>query len=153
MPKNWKFAHAALVVKDMDKAVKSFEALGAGPIPPFLGGPGMPFSGKTVRGKPSDYDMDLRLARGDIGGLKLELIQPLKGNSVYHEFLEEKGEGLHHLAFMVEDIDAEIADMAGKGFKVVQTGAMPNTRWVYLESREPGGMLIELCQAPKGPPH
>ena len=149
MPKNWKFAHAALVVKDMDKAIKYFEELDVGPFPPFLGGPGMSFTGKTVRGKPADYDMDLRIARSEIGGLHIELIQPLKGRSVYTEFLEEKGEGLHHLAFMVEDIDAEIADMEKRGFKVVQTGAMPNTRWVYLDNDEPGGMVIELCQAPK----
>jgi len=149
MPKNWKFAHVALVVKHMDKAIKYFEALDVGPFPPFLGGPGMSFTGKTVRGEPSDYDMDLRIGRGDIGGTKIELIQPLKGSSVYKEFLEKKGEGLHHLAFMVDDIDAEVKDMEKRGFKVVQTGAMPNTRWAYLEAEESGGMMIELCQVPK----
>jgi methylmalonyl-CoA/ethylmalonyl-CoA epimerase len=149
MPKNWKFAHAALVVKDMDKAVKLFEALEVGPFPPFLGGTGMSFSGKTVHGKPVDYDMDLRIARSDLGGLTVELIQPLKGRSIYDEFLEEKGEGLHHLAFMVDDVDAEVADMEKRGFRVIQTGAMPNTKWAYLEAEGPGGMLIELCQAHK----
>ena len=88
MPKNWKFAHAALVVKDMDKAIKYFEALDVGPFPPFLGGQGMSFTGKTVRGESSDYDMDLRIGRGNLGGLALELIQPLEGRSVYTEFLE-----------------------------------------------------------------
>ncbi len=152
MPTNWEFSHAALVVKDMDKAARCLEALGAGPFPPFLGGSGMSFSGKTVRGEPSDYDMDLRIGRGDLGGTKIELIQPLKGRSIYDEFLEEKGEGLHHLAFFVDDIDAEIADVEKKGFKVVQTGAMPNTKWAYLESDD-SGMLIELCQRPQGQPH
>lgn len=149
MPKNWKFAHAALVVKDMEKAVKLFEALDVGPFPPFLGGSGMSFSGKTVHGKLTNYDMDLRIARSDLGGLTVELIQPLKGRSIYDEFLEEKGEGLHHLAFMVDDVDAEIANMEKRGFKVVQTGAMPNTKWAYLEAKESGGLLIELCQAHK----
>lgn len=149
MPKNWKFVHAALVVKDMEKAIKYFEALGVGPFPTFLGGEGMSFTGKTVRGKPVDYDMDLRLARSELGGLEVELIQPLKGESIYKEFLEEKGEGLHHLAFVVEDVDAEITDLEKKGFKVLQTGAMPNTKWAYLDTDEPGGMVIELCQAPK----
>ena len=149
MHKNWKFLHAALVVKDMDKAIKYFEALGVGPFPPFLGGPGMPFTGKTVRGKPSDYDMDLRLARGDMGGIGLELIQPLKGRSVYGEFLEKKGEGIHHIAFGVDDLDAEIADMEKRGFKVIQTGAFGTAKFAYFESEKPGGMLIELCQAPK----
>src|SRR4030042_1065329 len=153
MPENWKFAHVALVVKDMEKTIKYFKALDVGPFPPFLGGPGMSFTGKTVRGKPSDYDMDLRLARGNIGGIGIELIQPLKGKSIYSEFLEEKGEGLPHLSFMVEDIDAEIADMEKRGFKVVQTGAMPNTRWAYLEAEDSGGMGIELCQVPGGQAH
>jgi methylmalonyl-CoA/ethylmalonyl-CoA epimerase len=149
MPKNWKFAHVALVVKDMDKAIKYFEALDVGPFPPFLGGEGMPFIGKTVRGESVEYDMDLRIARSELGGLHIELIQPLEGNSIYSEFLEEKGGGIHHVAFMVEDFDAEIAELEKSGFKVVQTGAMPNTRWAYLETGEPGGMLIELCEPPK----
>jgi methylmalonyl-CoA/ethylmalonyl-CoA epimerase len=149
MSKNWKFAHAALVVKDMDKAVKLFEALDVGPFPPFLGGTGMSFSGKTVHGNPADYDMDLRIGRSDLGGLTVELIQPLEGKSIYSEFLEEKGEGLHHIAFMVEDVDVEVAELEKKGFEVIQTGAMPNTKWAYLESVESGGPLIELCQAHK----
>ena len=109
----------------------------------------MTFTGKTVHGEESDYDMDLRLAREDLGGLKVELIQPLKGESIYNEFLEEKGGGIHHIAFMVEDVDAEIAELERSGFKVVQTGAMPNTKWAYLDNDDAGGMLIELCQAPK----
>ncbi len=149
MRKNWKFMHASLVVKDMDAAIKYFEAMGMGPFPPFLGGPGMSFTGKTVRGKPEDYDMDLRLAKGDTGGMGFELIQPLKGRSIYNEFLEKKGEGIHHLAFMVDDIDTEIAEMEKKGFKVIQTGAMPNTRWAYFDTDKLGGMIIELCQTPK----
>jgi methylmalonyl-CoA/ethylmalonyl-CoA epimerase len=153
MPENWKFAHVAFVVRDMDKAIKQFEALGVGPFPPFLGGTGMSFTGKTVRGKPADYDMDLRIARSDLGGLTVELIQPLKGRSIYDEFLEEKGEGLHHLAFMVEDVDSEIAGLEKKGFKAVQTGAMPNTKWAYLQAEESDGMLIELCQRPKEQAH
>ena len=149
MLKNWKFLHVSMVVKDMEKAIKLFESLGVGPFPPFLGGPGMAFSEKTVHGKPSDYDMDLRFARGDMGGLSLELIQPLKGNSIYDEFLENKGEGFHHLAFMVEDVDAETADLEKLGFKVIQTGAMPNTKWAYFINDELGDLVIELCQAPK----
>ena len=149
MIKDWKFLHAALVIKDMDKAIKYFEALGVGPFPPFLGGSGQPFTGKTVHGEPSDYDMDLRIDRVNLGGIGFELIQPLKGKSVYGEFLEKKGEGLHHLAFMVEDLDAEIADMEKRGFRVIQTGALPHTRWAYFDTDKLGGMTIELCQAPK----
>ena len=125
MQKDWKFLHAALIVKDLDKAMKNFEALGVGPFPAFVGGPeGTPVIGKTVRGEDSDYDMDLRLADGGMGGIGFELIQPLEGHSIYDEFIEEKGEGIHHLAYLVEDLDKEIADMAERGFKVLQTGEL-----------------------------
>ncbi len=149
MHKNWKFMHASLVVKDMEKAIKHFASLEVGPFPPFIGGPGMVFSGKSVRGKQVEYDMDLRLAKSDLGGLGLELIQPLKGETVYAEFLAKHGEGLHHLAYGVEDFDVEVSDMQKRGFEVVQTGAIGNSRWAYFNTDKVGGMLIELCEMPK----
>jgi methylmalonyl-CoA/ethylmalonyl-CoA epimerase len=147
MHDNWNFMHASIVVRDINKAMKHFENLGVGPFPVFLGGPGMAFAGKTVRGQKVEYDMDLRLAK--LGGMNFEIIQPLKGETVYTEFLEKHGEGLHHLAFGVQDFDAEVADMQKRGFKVVQTGAMPNSRWAYFDTDKVGGMLIELCETPK----
>jgi methylmalonyl-CoA/ethylmalonyl-CoA epimerase len=149
MHKNWRFLHASIVVRDMDKAIEHYDKLEVGPFPAFLGGPGMGFGGKTVRGKEVDYDMDLRLAKSQLGGIGFEIIQPLKGETVYTEFLEKHGEGLHHLAFAVEDFDAEVAEMERRGFKIVQTGAMPNSRWAYFDTNSVGGMLIELCEAPK----
>jgi methylmalonyl-CoA/ethylmalonyl-CoA epimerase len=147
MQKNWKFAHVCMLVKDMDKAIKHFEALGVGPFKPFLGGPkGMPVNGKTVRGKPSDYDMDLRLAEGGMGGMGLELIQPLKGRSIYDEFLEEKGEGVHHICYLVEDLDKETSEMTSSGFQVLQTGASSGARWAYFDTDKVGGTIIELGQ-------
>lgn len=148
MHENWSFMHASIVVRDIEKTMKHFERLGVGPFPPFLGGPGMTFAGKTVRGKKVEYDMDLRLAK--LGGMNFEIIQPLKGETVYTEFLNKHGEGLHHLAFEVKDFDAEVAEMQKRGFKVVQTGAMPQSRWAYFDTDSVGGMLIELCEAPKG---
>lgn len=149
MQKNWQFMHACVVVRDIDKAMKHYESLDVGPFPAFLGGPGMPFGGKTVRGNEVDYDMDLRLAKSNLGGIGFEVIQPLKGETVYTEFLEKHGEGLHHLAFRVEDFDAEVDEMKKRGFNVVQTGALPNSRWAYFDTDIVGGMLIELCEAPK----
>jgi len=147
MQENWKFLHACIMVKNMDKAIKHFEALGVGPFPPFIGGlEGTPVTGKTVRGEPSDYDMDLRLAEGGMGGVGFELIQPLKGKSIYDEFLEEKGEGVHHLAFLVDDLDKEIAEMAERGFKVLQTGARPQGKWAYFDTDKVGGCIVELVQ-------
>ena len=147
MHKDWKFLHACIIVKDMDKAIERFKALGVGPFPPFLGGPeGESFTGKTVRGEAIDYDMDLRLAEGGMGGVGFELIQPLSDRSVYAEFLEEKGEGMHHLAFLVDDLDKEIAELTEKGFKVIQTGARTQGKFAYFDVYEAGGFAVELIQ-------
>jgi len=148
MHKDWKFLHISMVVKDMGKAIDHFNGLGIGPFPPFLGGPeGMPVSDKTVRGNPSDYEMDLRYADGGMGGIALELIQPLKGRSIYDDFLEDKGEGFHHLAFLVKDLDKETAEMEDRGFKVIQTGARPKARWAYFDTdKMSGGCIVELIQ-------
>ena len=147
MHKDWKFLHACVIVKDIDKAMAHFKSLSVGPFPPLVGGPeGTPATGKTVRGESSDYDMDLRLAEGGMGGVGFELIQPLKGESIYDEFLAEKGEGIHHLAFLVDDLDKEIAEMAKRGFKVLQTGARPQGKWAYFDTDTIGGCIVELVQ-------
>ena len=147
MHKDWNFSHVCILVRDMDKAIKHFEALGVGPFPPLIGGTeGTPLTEQTVRGEPSDYDMDLRMCREGMGGLGLELIQPLKGRSIYDEFLEEKGEGVHHVCYNVEDLDKEIADMAKAGFEVVQTGGTAGARWAYFDTDKTGGMVVELGQ-------
>lgn len=147
MHKDWNFSHICLIVKDMDKAIKHFEALGVGPFPPIIGGPdGMPLTERTVRGESSEYDMDLRICRDGMGGLVLELIQPLKGKSIYDEFLEEKGEGMHHVCYNVEDLDKEIAEMEKAGFKVIQTGGTDGAKWAYFDTDKVGGTIIELGQ-------
>ena len=63
MRENLKWSHVAIIVKDMDKAIKHYESFGIGPFPPGLGGEsGAPVDYMTVQGKPVDYDMDLRTA-------------------------------------------------------------------------------------------
>ena len=152
MHRNWKFVHVAMVVKDMEKSIRYFETLGVGPFKPFIGGAeGIPVTG-TVRGRKVDYDMDLRMGEGGMGGAPIELIQPLKGRTIYDEFLEEKGEGVHHLCFIVEDLDKETAKMAKKGYKVLQTGATSGAKWAYFDTDRDGGVVTELAQPLGKPP-
>ena len=149
MHENWKFSHISMVVKDMEKAIKRYETLGVGPFKPFIGGPqGVPVKG-TVHGEEVDYDMDLRMCEGDMGGVRVELIQPLKGRTIYDEFLEEKGEGAHHVCYNVEDLDREIIEMASRGYRVTQTGTTGTVKWAYFDTDKDGGIVIELGQRVK----
>jgi len=147
MHQNWKFHHVSVVVRDMAKAMKFYEALGIGPFPPLLGPQGkVSLVNKTLHGKPADWELDLRHAEGGVGDLTFELIQPLEGDTPVKDFLEEKGEGIQHIGFFVDDMEQETAKMAEKGFKITQSGETPTVKWAYFGTDAIGGVSIELMQ-------
>ena len=147
MHQNWKFHHVSVVVRDMEKAIKFYESLGIGPFPPLLGPQGkVSLVNKTLHGKSVDWELDLRHAKGGVGDLTFELIQPLEGDMPVKEFLEKKGEGIHHIGFFIDDIEQERDKMAEKGFKITQSGETPTVKWAYFDTDTIGGVSIELMQ-------
>ena len=147
MHQNWKFHHVSVVVRDMAKAMKFYEALGIGPFPPLLGPQGkVSLVNKTLHGKPAVWELDLRHAEGGVGDLTFELIQPLEGDTPVKDFLEKKGEGIQHIGFFIDDMEQETAKMAEKGFKITQSGETPTVKWAYFGTDAVGGVSIELMQ-------
>jgi len=152
MHENWKFHHISVVVRDMNKAIKFFEKLGIGPFPPLIGPAGtVPLTNKVLKGKKADYDLDLRHAKGGVGDLQFEVVQPLKGKTPVKAFLEGKGEGIHHIGFFVDDFDKEAAKMKARGFKITQGAETPTVKWAYFDTDKVGGVCIELMQEFKKP--
>ena len=150
MHENWKFHHISVVVKDMNKAIRHFESIGIGPFPPLIGPTGIvPLTNKRIGDKKSDYELDLRHAKGGVGGLQFEVIQPLKGKTPVAEFLKAKGEGIQHIGFFVDDFDREAAKMTARGFKITQYGETPSVKWAYFDTDRMGGVAIELMQETK----
>jgi methylmalonyl-CoA/ethylmalonyl-CoA epimerase len=84
-----------------------------------------------------------------LGGSKVELLQATAEHSAIHKFIEKKGEGMHHIAFEVADIHAEMERMKAEGFTVLNAepkrGA-DNKLIFFLHPRDTNGVLIELCQ-------
>ena len=83
------------------------------------------------------------------GPNKIELLEATNENSPIAKFIEKKGEGIHHIAFEVDDIRAEIARLKGEGFTVLneepKKGA--DNKWVaFLHPKTTNGVLIELGQ-------
>ncbi|MCC6455403.1 MAG: VOC family protein [Caldilineaceae bacterium] len=96
----------------------------------------------TYHGRRGNFRM--RLAFLQAGPMQIEFIQPLEGDNIYSDFLNEHGEGLHHLLFEVED-PAAVA--AGLGATVLQSGGSslrPGAIWSYLDTQEMLGAMIEL---------
>lgn len=84
-----------------------------------------------------------------IGESKIELLEATKEDSPIAKFIEKKGEGIHHIAFDVDDIEKEIERLKGEGFIVLnekpKKGA-DNKMVAFLHPKSTNGVLIELCQ-------
>lgn len=83
------------------------------------------------------------------GPNKVELLEATNPDSPIAKYVEKKGEGLHHVAFAVEDIRAEMKRLAGEGFQLLseepKEGA-DNKLVAFLHPKSTNGVLIELCQ-------
>ncbi len=83
------------------------------------------------------------------GETKIELIEAYAPGSVINTYIEKKGEGLHHIAFEVEDIEAEVKRLVSEGFNLLnekpKDGA-DNKLVCFLHPKSANGVLIELCQ-------
>ena len=84
-----------------------------------------------------------------MGDAKIELLQATNPDSAISKFIEKRGEGIHHIAFEVTDIKAEMARLEKEGFvllnKEPQKGA-DNKLICFLHPKGTNGMLVELCQ-------
>lgn len=135
----------ATVVRDVDQVCDFYSGLGF----PVRGidrdNAGI---GRRYRGEPEDFRMHMGWSRA--GSVTLEIIQPTAGRNIYDEFLEAHGEGFHHLAFEVGDMDEAVRIFAERGVRVNQDGAWGKGpeeiegRFAYLDTDHAGGLTIEL---------
>jgi len=87
-----------------------------------------------------------------IGESKIELLEATAPESAIAKFIEKKGEGMHHVAFEVEDIYAEMERLEKEGFRLLnekpKRGA--DNKWVcFIHPKSANGVLVELCQSIK----
>ena len=144
----------AVVVRDLDAAMERYVSeFGIGPWAVYTFGPGWILD-MTFRGEARGYTMKLALA--DVGGMMYELIEPVQGPNAYEEFLETNGEGLHHLGYFVDDLDAEIGHMEGKGYSLLQSGrGMGVDRdggYAYFDTGGALGCIVEAIEMPREMP-
>ncbi|TAH18603.1 MAG: methylmalonyl-CoA epimerase [Cytophagales bacterium] len=84
-----------------------------------------------------------------IGQTKIELLEAMHADSPIAKFIEKRGEGIHHIAYEVADIEAEMSRLKGEGFillnEVPKKGA-DNKLVCFLHPKTTNGVLVELCQ-------
>lgn len=132
------------VVENLDEAERSY-ATGFG-VTRWSRFTGVAFSPEhtTYRGQPADLVIDVSL--GYSGTQQVELILPVRGESIYTEFLERSGPGVHHLAWAVDDLAVALSEARNRGLEVVQQGAMDGMEFAYLETPGMGTHFVELMR-------
>ena len=128
-----KIEHIGIAVKDLEASNALFEKL--------LGVPHYKIEEVASEG--------VRTSFFKSGPNKIELLEAPKADSPIAKYLEKKGEGIHHIAFAVEDIVSEIQRLKGEGFLVLnetpKKGA-DNKLVAFLHPKGTNGVLVELCQ-------
>jgi methylmalonyl-CoA/ethylmalonyl-CoA epimerase len=87
-----------------------------------------------------------------VGESRVELLEPTAPDSPIAKFLERRGGGLHHVCFAVPDLDAALADLSAKGFRLIHREGVPGAdgkRVAFLHPEAGGGVLIELSERAK----
>lgn len=84
-----------------------------------------------------------------IGETKIELLQATNENSAIAKFIEKKGEGIHHIAYEVDNINDEMLRLQSEGFELINKNpkdGADNKQICFLHPKSTNGMLVELCQ-------
>ena len=135
----------AFVVRDLGAAQRFFrQSMG---IPRFyvIENFGSRATDKTFRGDSAEHDFTIAIAYS--GNTQIELIQHLSGNTCYKEFVERKGEGMHHLGFFLDNREqhqAILAEFKRNGFSVLQSGRFVDALYTYFDTESAIGAIMEI---------
>lgn len=133
-----------LIVRDIERSVEAYSRILGLPRPQIVITDPPEIAHTRFRGQPTDARA--KLAFFEMGQVSLELIEPLGGPSTWREFLDEKGEGVHHIAFFIKNTDQVVQYLAGQGIEVLQQGDYTGGRYTYVDSVAALGVILELLE-------
>lgn len=127
-----KVNHIGIAVKSIEEAKKFYETMGL-----------------KVEGEEVVEEQKVRVAFIQVGETRIELLEATSEDSPVAKFIEKRGEGIHHIAFQVDDIEKALELLKSKGVRLIdekpRRGAH-NTRIAFIHPKSTNGVLVELCQ-------
>ena len=130
--------HVAIAVRNLDEAERLYEkALG------------LKVAHREVV---EDQGVRTSMLVPEKGGTAVELLEPLDGESPISKFLEKRGEGIHHICFLVDDIEAALERLKKDGVKLIDEKPRPgsyHSRVAFIHPKAMNGVLIELAELSK----
>ena len=142
---------ACVVVRDLEQSIESYQStLGIGPWQ-IMDIDSSDLEEVTYHGRPAHHKF--RAALTMAGPLQLELIQPVEGDSIFRDFLNENGEGLHHIGHIrVDSLAESVRMLAEAGFPCLQSLYAAGGGCAYIDMVKTLGVIIELLELPDGIP-
>lgn len=148
--KSRKIYQIAVVTRDLEKSMKAWvDNLGIGPWTVLT------FTEQTVRNlkvadEPVTEPFKFLIAISWVGDMQFEIIQPVYGPTIYEQFLQAKGEGLHHIKEQIDEgeLDSVIAAYRDRGIGVMQTGQFDVDVHYYLATEDKLDFIYELGNCP-----
>jgi methylmalonyl-CoA/ethylmalonyl-CoA epimerase len=137
-----RMCQVALVVRDIEKTAGNLCAIFGLPMPETFTLPPAAEAHTRFRGKPTKTRA--RLAVLKMGPVVLELTQPDSEPSSWKEFLDGRGEGVHHIGFMVDDLPGTLSFLQKRGISERHSGDYPGGRYVFVESAEKLGVIVNV---------
>lgn len=128
-----KIEHVGIAVNNIEEATKTYELL---------------FNKKAYKEEEVASE-GVKTVFFETGESKIELLGATSSSSPIAKYLEKKGEGIHHIAFAVDDINKEIKRLETEGFQLINKEAKPGADQkiiAFLHPKSNHGVLIELCQ-------
>ncbi len=128
-----KIDHIGIAVKDLETSNQLFSKL--------LGK--KPYKTEEVESE------GVRTSFFELGGVKIELLEATRADSPIAKFIEKRGEGIHHIAFDVRDVEKSITERKEMGFEMINAkpkDGADNKSIAFLHPRSTNGVLVELCQ-------
>ena len=139
------FSQVAWVVKDIHAAEKFFlDVLGTSSFAKLENLRAKDLEG-TYYGKPANFEFHLYMAYS--GETLIEIIQPIKGESIFQDYLDKKPDGgIQHIAYMVpvSDLDKAISELTSKGYPVITSLNLPVAKVSFLDTTKDIGVVTEI---------
>ncbi len=125
--------HIGIAVKNLQASIKFYEDI----------------LGSKCYATEEVKDQKVKIAFFKVGQTKIELLESTERDGAIAKFIEKKGEGIHHIAFAVDDVEASLKEMESKGVQLIdkqpRKGA-EDLNIAFLHPKSTGGVLIELCK-------
>ncbi|WP_339278872.1 VOC family protein [Paenibacillus sp. FSL W8-1187] len=133
-----------ILVHDIDKTSRVYADFFGMDVPPAILTDAPEIARTEFEGAPSPARA--RLAFFDMGSLQMELIEPDEHPSTWRNYLNEHGEGVHHIAFQIAGMAEKISVLEGKGYALQQKGEYTGGRYAYMDTAPDLKVLVELLE-------